>query len=199
VSALAAAQDAPAKRVLVLDAHETVLWGVRFVLVSRGVARRCLLSSSVLEAVAFAGRYEPHVAILGSVPPVASADAAAALRRARPGLRLLQLVDRGSGACDADLRLARDAPVAELEAAVRALTGQPAAAEAPDAGALSARQREVLAGLASGMTNQQIAACIGLSSETVKWHVRALCKRLGARNRTEVVARAGRAGWDAAG
>ncbi|HMJ03374.1 MAG TPA: hypothetical protein VK506_10560, partial [Conexibacter sp.] len=105
MSALAAEQTAPAKRVLVLDAHETVLWGVRFVLVSRGVARRCLLSSSVLEAVAFADRYAPHVAILGLVPPVASADAAAALRRARPGLRLLQLVDRDSGPCGADLRL----------------------------------------------------------------------------------------------
>jgi len=190
MSAPAAALAAPPKRVLVLDAHETVLWGVRFVLISRGAARRCLTTSSMLEAVAFAGRYQPHVAILGSVPPVAPADAAAALRRARPGLRLIRLVDRADESCRADLQLSRTAPIAELEAAVRELTGQPPSTQEAPAGELSARQREVLAGLAAGMTNRQIADCIGLSAETVKWHVRGLCRRLGARNRTEAAVRA---------
>lgn len=176
-------------RVLALDAHETVLWGLRFVLVSRGVARRCLLSTSVLEAVSYATRYDPHVAIVGAVPPVAPADAVAALQRARPGLRVLQLADHGAGPSDADLRRPRDASVDDIAAAVGELTGQRPSDRESLAEELSGRQREVLAGLAAGMTNQEIADCIGLSPDTVKWHVRSICRRLGARNRAEAVAR----------
>jgi DNA-binding NarL/FixJ family response regulator len=177
-------------RVLVLDAHETVLWGLRFVLVSRGVARRCLLSTSVLEAISLATRYDAQVAIVGDVPPVAPADAVAALRRARPGLQVLQLVAHGSAPSAAALRRPRDASVDDIAETVARLAGQPAPARETLAAELSGRQREVLAGLAAGMTNQEIADCIGLSPDTVKWHVRSLCRRLGARNRAEVVARA---------
>lgn len=50
---------------------------------------------------------------------------------------------------------------------------------------LSARRREVLALVADGMTNAQIAHKLFLSESTVKQHLYAAYKLLGVRNRTE--------------
>ena len=49
---------------------------------------------------------------------------------------------------------------------------------------LSSRENEVLEGLCRGMANKEIARAIGLAEVTVKLHVRTLCRKLGARNRT---------------
>jgi DNA-binding CsgD family transcriptional regulator len=49
---------------------------------------------------------------------------------------------------------------------------------------LTARQRDVLAELARGRSNKEIAAVLGLQEATVKIHVRAILKALGAANRT---------------
>lgn len=50
---------------------------------------------------------------------------------------------------------------------------------------LSPRQREILALVAHGRGNEAIAAQLGVSSNTVKFHVRELYARLGVRNRVE--------------
>jgi DNA-binding NarL/FixJ family response regulator len=62
--------------------------------------------------------------------------------------------------------------------------GQDAAAEAEP---LTARERDVLALLAEGLPNKAIAARLGISDQTVKFHVAAICGKLGAANRTEAV------------
>ena len=49
---------------------------------------------------------------------------------------------------------------------------------------LSSREREVLDGLLSGHSNRQIADRIGLSEVTIKYHLKSLRSKLGARNRT---------------
>jgi DNA-binding CsgD family transcriptional regulator len=50
---------------------------------------------------------------------------------------------------------------------------------------LSPRQRQILALVAQGQGNEEIAAELDLSSNTVKFHIRALYARLGVRNRVE--------------
>jgi DNA-binding NarL/FixJ family response regulator len=50
---------------------------------------------------------------------------------------------------------------------------------------LSPRQREVLALLALGMDNDQIAGRLYISRNTVKFHVRTIYERLGVHNRVE--------------
>jgi LuxR family transcriptional regulator, maltose regulon positive regulatory protein len=55
---------------------------------------------------------------------------------------------------------------------------------------LSAREREVLALLASGYSNQQIAYQLVISLNTAKRHVKHLLAKLVATNRTQAVARA---------
>lgn len=50
---------------------------------------------------------------------------------------------------------------------------------------LSPRQRQILALIAQGRGNEEIAAELELSPNTVKFHIRALYSRLGVRNRVE--------------
>lgn len=54
-------------------------------------------------------------------------------------------------------------------------------------GALTLRQREVLALLKQGLPNKQIAARMGIQEVTVKLHLSAVFRKLGATNRTEAV------------
>jgi DNA-binding NarL/FixJ family response regulator len=60
--------------------------------------------------------------------------------------------------------------------------------------ALTAREHEVLERLARGMSNKEIAAALGVTERTVKFHVASLFTKLGAGNRTEAVTRAVHAG-----
>ena len=53
---------------------------------------------------------------------------------------------------------------------------------------LSQRELEVLELISDGYLNKQIANKLGLSAETVKSHVGALLKKLGANSRTHAVA-----------
>ncbi len=55
---------------------------------------------------------------------------------------------------------------------------------------LTPRELEVLATLAEGMTNKAIARRLDISLHTVKFHVESLFRKLGARTRTEAVAKA---------
>ncbi|HET9495270.1 MAG TPA: LuxR C-terminal-related transcriptional regulator [Chloroflexia bacterium] len=55
---------------------------------------------------------------------------------------------------------------------------------------LSQREEEVLALLAAGLTNREIAERLVISAETAKKHVGNICDKLGVRNRTEAAARA---------
>lgn len=61
-------------------------------------------------------------------------------------------------------------------------------------GALPAREREVLHGVAAGHTNAEIGAALFLSEHTVKTYLRRLLRRLDARDRTHAVHLAGKAG-----
>ena len=53
---------------------------------------------------------------------------------------------------------------------------------------LTVRERELLAALANGWTNLQIAARIGISPNTVKYHLKNLYDKLGVNNRAMAVA-----------
>jgi DNA-binding NarL/FixJ family response regulator len=52
-------------------------------------------------------------------------------------------------------------------------------------GALTSREREVLALLADGRSNREIARLLGVSEKTVKTHVSAVLAKLGAADRTQ--------------
>jgi DNA-binding NarL/FixJ family response regulator len=60
--------------------------------------------------------------------------------------------------------------------------------------ALTAREVQVLELLAEGLSNKAIAGQLGISDQTVKFHVASISGKLGAANRTDAVRRAVRRG-----
>jgi DNA-binding CsgD family transcriptional regulator len=109
------------------------------------------------------------------------------------------------GGADDDLAgvLSRDASANQIDAALRAVSaglivrlpeamdgGFGAMRETEGHALLTPRELEVLATLAEGMTNKAIARRLNISLHTVKYHVESLFRKLGARTRTEAVAKA---------
>lgn len=54
-------------------------------------------------------------------------------------------------------------------------------------GTLTARQREVLVGIASGKAHKQVASALGITYQTLCTHRRELYRRLGIHSQTEAV------------
>ena len=115
----------------------------------------------------------------------------------RPVVTLGGVDDDVSGA------LPRDADARQIDAAIRAVAaglvvrspgakegGFGAMRETEGHALLTPREFEVLAALAEGMTNKAIARRLDISLHTVKFHVESLFRKLGARTRTEAVAKA---------
>ncbi|HEX9007339.1 MAG TPA: response regulator transcription factor [Bacteroidota bacterium] len=108
--------------------------------------------------------------------------------------------------------LARTAPEEELLAALHAAAAglvavhreeadamlssarRPAPAGLAPVESLTPREREVLAMLAEGCSNKQIAARLDISEHTAKFHVASILGKLGAASRTEAVTAAIRLG-----
>lgn len=99
---------------------------------------------------------------------------------------------RACSAAGADGYVTRDSTPELVDAAMAVVLAggryfpEPEGAPAPGRGqALTPRQLEVLDALVQGHTNLEIARQMGIALPTVKLHVRAILKALGARNRTE--------------
>ena len=90
----------------------------------------------------------------------------------------------------ATMSAARDADV--VADAILAAPVRPAGEELPDA--LTPREIEVLELLAEGLPNKAVAARLGISDQTVKFHVATILGKLGATNRTDAVRRGVRRG-----
>ena len=101
--------------------------------------------------------------------------------------------------------LPTDSSAEELTAAIHALSqglivGAPqllfeSEIEPVERGPLTERELEVLGLLAQGLANKQIAAELGISEHTVKFHVSSICTKLDVTNRTEAVRAGLRGGW----
>lgn len=101
--------------------------------------------------------------------------------------------------------LRAEASAEELIAAVRALSqglvvGSPELLfggenEPVERGPLTERETEVLGLLARGLANKQIAAALGISEHTVKFHVSSIYAKLNVTNRAEAVGAGLRGGW----
>ena len=83
--------------------------------------------------------------------------------------------------------------VAPDEAAPATRPGPVDRLEVPDE-PLTPRELDVLELVAEGLSNKAIAGRLGISDQTVKFHVASICAKLGVANRTEAVRRALRRG-----
>ena len=73
----------------------------------------------------------------------------------------------------------------------------PAGSSADTTATLTKREKQVLALLAEGRTNREIAEALFISEVTAKVHVRNVLRKLGVRNRTEAALKAARVSGDA--
>ena len=163
------------------------------------------------ELVAAALAARPDVAVVDiEMPAQDGITAASELRRRLPSCRTLILtmygrpgfVQRALAGGVAGFVL-KDAPVEMLAAAIRRCAAgedvvDPAlAARALRAGPcpLSAREREVLAACADGLTTAEVATRLWLSEGTVRNRVSEILGKLGVRNRAEAVQLARENGW----
>ena len=76
-------------------------------------------------------------------------------------------------------------PAAESLAAL--FGDQPLEVEAELSGEITSRETDVLRMLAQGLVNKDIAARLGISEHTVKFHISSILDKLGASTRTEAV------------
>ena len=191
-------------RVLVVDDHEVVHWGLRLMLGEQPWVERCLSARNADEAAQLAARYEPHVALVDLfVGQESGADICERLRSLSPRTNVLLISGAGrispnaARAAGAAGFISKDWPAADIAGAVR-MVGLGMTVfrphEAPQGPPLSEREREVLEAIASGATNREIAGRLFLSPHTVKEHSSSLYRKLGVRNRAEAVQKAQRLG-----
>ena len=191
-------------RVLVVDDHEVVHWGLRLMLGEQPWVERCLSARNTQEALALARRYDPHVALVDLfVGQESGAEICQQLIALSPRINVLLISGAGrispnaAKAAGASGFISKDWPAADIAGAVR-MVGLGMTVfrpdEAPTGPPLTDREREVLDLIAGGSTNREIAEALFLSPHTVKEHTSSLYRKLSVRNRAEAVQKAQRLG-----
>jgi DNA-binding NarL/FixJ family response regulator len=174
------------------------------------------IASTGADAVAFIAKETPDVVVLDyALPGDDGVSVARQIRQVAPQAAIIMLTGLAN---DEVLRAAvvagcagfvtKDKAVDELVAAVRSVRDGRSAID-PEATArlatspktrrsdrfdLTAREREVLALLAEGLANKAIAARLGVSEHTAKFHVNAILGKLGVESRAEAIVQAARMG-----
>jgi two-component system response regulator DesR len=185
-----------------VDDQEVVTWGFRTVLAQHAWVEQCVRATDASVALALAQRQMPHVALVDLfLADTSGAELCVQLRRTVPPLQVLLMSSGDSmsartvhaaGACGfVSKRWSADQLVAAVHLAGCGV-GLTTAGD-PDA-ALTPREEQVVAVMARGATNEEIARELYLSVYTVKQHARAAFRKLHARNRTDAVQRAQRSG-----
>ena len=199
-------------RVLVADDHTIVRTGIRHVLEGEPGFEVVGEAGNGTEALALAASLHPDVVLLDiSMPDESGLQVADRLRRGAAPPRVLMLSMHTNAEyvlesvrAGAHGYLLKDAAATELRSAIRAVFRGESYFSPPVAGSLSAavrgehmspptlieqltaREREVLQGIATGRTNKEIAAELGISHRTVETHRESLMRKLQIRTIAEL-------------
>ena len=194
-------------RVLVVDDHPVVRGGLVGWLAAQADLDVVGEAGDGLEALAQVAATRPDVVLMDlRMPRMDGVTAIERLAASHPGVRVLVLTTYDT---DADIvravaagatgYLLKDAPLPQLADAVRAaargetVLAPPVAARlvsrmrAPAAEAPTARELEVLAGVARGLTNAEIGRELFIGEATVKTHLLRVFAKLGVDDRTRAV------------
>jgi DNA-binding NarL/FixJ family response regulator len=194
-------------RVLVVDDHPVVRGGLVGWLDAQQDLTVVGEAADGLEALALVAAAEPDVVLMDlRMPRMDGVTATERLAARHPAVRVLVLTTYDT---DADIvravaagatgYLLKDTPLPQLADAVRAaargetVLAPPVAARlvsrlrAPAAEAPTAREVEVLAGVARGLTNAEIGRDLFIGEATVKTHLLRVFAKLGVDDRTRAV------------
>jgi DNA-binding NarL/FixJ family response regulator len=175
---------------LVAARSELVLVGESSPAEVAGVSARAAPAAILWDLGAGAGGAAALRAVVAPIVVLAATETAAA-EAIRAGAR--GALSRGAAADEvaaALLAVARGLSVLDGGLARQFLRPPAAAPEEP----LTPREREVLALLAEGLANKAIAARLGISEHTAKFHVNAILGKLGVESRAEAIVHAARMG-----
>ncbi|ROP48816.1 MULTISPECIES: response regulator transcription factor [unclassified Rathayibacter] len=202
-------------RVLLVDDHPIVRAGLRALIGAEDGLTVVGEAGSPAEAIDAAAHLHPDVVLMDlrfGADRETGVDATRALRSSAepPSVLVLTTYDTDAdilGAVEAGASgyLLKDAPPEELLAAIRAAAaGESALAPAvaarlferlrSPAPRLSARETEVLALVAQGLSNTEVAARLFVTETTVKSHLAHVFAKLGVASRTAAVSAARRLG-----
>lgn len=197
-------------RVLVADDHSVVRQGIRHVLDATPGVEVVAEADSGTKVEALIEEAKPHVVVLDiSMPGMSGIEVTGRIRERFPDCRvlILSMYDNQEYVLEAVRAgahgyLLKDTAADDLAAAIRSIhTGEafysPRIAakltaavkgdfgDSQDGGALAGltgREREVLRGIARGLTNKDIATELGISPRTVETHRESLMRKLGIRH-----------------
>ena len=196
-------------RVMVADDHPIVRGGIVALLAAADDLEVVAEASDGVEAVRLAAQHRPDVILMDlRMPGLDGDEATARILAANPSTRVVILTTYESDAriltaieAGASGYLLKAAPQEEILAGVRSVArGEVALAPSiaamlvqrvarPTVG-LSPRETEVLALVAQGSSNPEIARALHLSEATVKTHLLHVFEKLGVSDRTRAVTRA---------
>lgn len=189
---------------MLVDDHRIMLEGLALLLASAGDMDVVAQATDGATALALFETVQPDVSIVDlRMRPMNGVELTEAMRRMVPDAKVILLttydtdaeIFRGFRAGIATYLL-KDIDSAHLLASIRSVAAgeriiQPEIAvklaEHVAAESLTPRQDEVLRLVAEGKSNLEIAETIFISEGTVKAHVRAILRKLGARDRTQAM------------
>ena len=197
-------------RIVAVDDHEVVRSGLRFSLMAFDDLELVGEAADGEEALRVCNEVQPDVVLMDiKMPRMSGIEATATLSATHPGIKVIALTSfqeapqvQEALQAGAIGYLLKDVGADELADAIRdAYTGRStlspeaaralakAAVEPTELGQdLTEREREVLALLAEGMSNAQIAEKVQISHHTVRFHVSTILSKLHAANRAEAAA-----------
>ena len=192
-------------RVLVADDHAIVRMGLIALLAIDGDIEVVGEAEDGKEAVKLAESTKPDVVIMDIMMPVMDGiDATAEIVKRVPGAKVLVLTtsnssDDYSRALAAGARgiVVKRAANMELLSSIRKVADEktvmsPEARllmqEDPPAPKFTDRQLGIIHSMMRGLTNHEIATQFNITPDCVKAHIKRVCNKIGAANRTEAVA-----------
>jgi DNA-binding NarL/FixJ family response regulator len=200
VQAMPPTDSSTAVRVLIVEDHPLTGFGTAAVLTAAGLDVVGVARSGAL-ALDMARRHAPAVVVLDlQLPDMNGVSVAKELLQQQPDICIVVVtgqVDTAYGKAlsrmGIDGYLTKEADPQELVAAIHnAVRGRTVRGATPRqaAPALSDREREILALVAQGLTNAEIAERVMISVKAVEYHLSAMFQRFAVRNRTELTRQA---------
>jgi two-component system, NarL family, response regulator DevR len=188
---------APRIGIVVIEEHTAVRDAIR--LMCQDTAELEFLSGGTAISQDLPGVGEADVILVG-IKPSTEKDDLAEIRARSPRSRIVLLVEEEDERVRGLLRAA-DAAVSKRASVHRIVdvlrrtaaglvTSDGLRNGEPPGTRLSSREREVLALLAQGLTNRQIADSLGIASRTTASHIAAIYRKLGVSGRVEATRRA---------